>query len=97
MIDNIYVLLGVKNFASKDEIEKSYRKLALKHHPDRGGDTEKMKIVNRAYEILTKDRERYDNWLRQKLQPSQRVVIIVNNWNWDTSTMATTSTTGAWT
>jgi DnaJ family protein A protein 2 len=34
-----YELLGVTKEASLDDIKKAFRKLALKHHPDRGGDT----------------------------------------------------------
>ena len=43
-VDNeaFYKLLGVEKGADEDAIRKSYRKLALKHHPDRGGDEEKV-------------------------------------------------------
>lgn len=37
----------------KDEIRKRYRILSLKHHPDKGGDSEKFKMINFAYRILT--------------------------------------------
>lgn len=35
-----------------EDLKKLYRKLAVTHHPDRGGDTETMKAVNAEYEIL---------------------------------------------
>lgn len=43
-VDNkkYYELLGVEKTATTDEIKKAFRKLALKHHPDRGGDKEKF-------------------------------------------------------
>lgn len=49
-----YNILGVNKSASPDDIKKSYRKMSLKHHPDRkGGDSEMFKKVNEAYEILS--------------------------------------------
>lgn len=59
-----YDLLGVNKNASADEIKKAFRKAAVEHHPDRGGDEAKFKEVNEAYEVL-KDadkRKRYDQF-----------------------------------
>lgn len=59
-----YEVLGVNKSASADEIKKSFRRLAVEHHPDRGGDETKFKEVNEAYEVL-KDpskRQRYDQF-----------------------------------
>jgi molecular chaperone DnaJ len=59
-----YDLLGVKKDASADEIKKAFRKAAVEHHPDRGGDEAKFKEVNEAYDVL-KDadkRKRYDQF-----------------------------------
>jgi DnaJ-class molecular chaperone len=59
---NPYNILGVDRSATKDEIKKAYRKLALQHHPDRGGDENKFKEITQAHTILTDDerRRRYD-------------------------------------
>ena len=46
---NYYETLGVKENAEQDDIKKAYKKLAMKHHPDRGGNTKAMQIINRAY------------------------------------------------
>ena len=50
---NPYTILGIQPNASQEEIKKAYRKLSLKHHPDRGGDEEKFKELSAAYEQLT--------------------------------------------
>jgi len=48
-----YSTLGVSQNATPDEIKKAYRKLAMKHHPDRGGDDRKFAEIQSAYDILT--------------------------------------------
>lgn len=60
-----YEVLGVSKDASADEIKKAFRKLAVKYHPDKdGGDEEKFKEVNEAYEVLKdqQKRQRYDQF-----------------------------------
>jgi molecular chaperone DnaJ len=59
-----YDVLGVKKDASADEIKKSFRRAAVEHHPDRGGDETKFKEINEAYEVLkdTEKRKRYDQF-----------------------------------
>jgi hypothetical protein len=47
-----YAVLGVDKDASRVEIDRSYRRLASKHHPDRGGSEENMKLLNEAYGVL---------------------------------------------
>ena len=61
-----YDVLGLQQGASKDEVKKAYRKLAMKYHPDRNpGDKaaeSKFKEASEAAEVLTNDdkRTRYD-------------------------------------
>ncbi|PJD96561.1 MAG: hypothetical protein CK426_07900 [Legionella sp.] len=60
-----YQVLEVSNDATTDEIRKAYRTLALKHHPDKGGDSERFKQINNAHEVLSNPAERksYDDRL----------------------------------
>jgi DnaJ-class molecular chaperone len=48
-----YSTLGLKRGASEAEIKKAYRSMAMKHHPDRGGDEKKFKEISTAYEVLS--------------------------------------------
>ena len=59
-----YKTLGVSKNATADEIKKAYRKLAREAHPDAGGDEEKFKDINEAYEVLSDEKKRqlYDQY-----------------------------------
>jgi len=48
-----YSTLGLQKNASDAEIKKAYRSMAMKYHPDRGGDEKKFKEISQAYEYLS--------------------------------------------
>jgi DnaJ-class molecular chaperone len=58
----LYDVLGVKKTDDATTIKRAYRKKVKENHPDRGGDTEKFKEINAAYEVLgdEKRRKMYD-------------------------------------
>ncbi len=69
-----YDILGVSKNASKDEIRKAYRKLALEWHPDRNKSSnanDKFKEINEAYEVLSdpKKKETYDQFGHTAFDP----------------------------
>ena len=57
-----YKILGVAETASEDEIKKAFRKQAMQHHPDKGGDQEECKKINEAYQVIgdTQKKQQYD-------------------------------------
>jgi len=69
---SFYKELDVVKDASTADIKKAYRKLAIKHHPDKGGDPEKFKAISRAYEVLSDPEKRrsYDEYGEEGLDGS---------------------------
>lgn len=82
-METLYDILEVSKRASKEVIEKAYRTLAKKYHPDlqteenRANAEEKMKKINEAYDILSDDEKRreYD----RKLEEQEQQTIKSNN------------------
>ncbi len=58
MAKNYYETLGVDKKSTKDDVKKAFRKLAQKHHPDKGGNEAKFKEITEAYSILSDDTKR---------------------------------------
>ena len=59
-----YETLGITRDADGDTIKKAFRRMALKHHPDKGGDPDKFKAISEANEVLSdpEKRKRYDTY-----------------------------------
>src|SRR5210317_1152812 len=57
-----YTVLGVEQSASDRDIKSAFRKLAVKYHPDRGGDENKFKEINEAYDKIktSEKRQQYE-------------------------------------
>jgi DnaJ family protein A protein 2 len=64
MSKNFYDVLGIQKDASEGDIRKAYKKLAIKYHPDKGGDEEKFKEISEAYSVLSdsQKRQNYDRF-----------------------------------
>ena len=67
-VSTYYDILGIKKTATQAEIKQSFRKLALKYHPDKNRNSEESKKkfmhIVEAYEVLSDEmsRKTYDNW-----------------------------------
>lgn len=85
-----YAVLGVQRGADLAEIKAAYRRLMLQHHPDKGGDVEVAKRINRAYELLWKPQPaplpvpRYQRVVR---------VVIINGYRFEAVDFQAANTT----
>jgi DnaJ-class molecular chaperone len=68
----LYDILQVPQNCSPDELKKAYKKLAITHHPDKGGDATKFKEINNAYSILSdpEKRAKYDRYGDAEAEPN---------------------------
>ena len=87
---DFYKALDLDKTASQEDIKKQYKKLAMQHHPDRGGDIDKFKEVGEAYEILSDNdkRQQYDcggfnenNMMRGNINPDEIFRQFFGNMN----------------
>jgi len=67
-MENYYKILGVNENATQDEIKKTYRKLAMEHHPDKGGNEETFKKISEAYDVLS-DENKKNQYDHQRKNP----------------------------
>jgi hypothetical protein len=72
-----YSILGAEEDASRSDIERHYKRLAVKHHPDRGGSEEEMKALNEAYGVLRDHAARtaYDAERKPKLPQAPEAAL----------------------
>jgi len=62
---NYFNILGIQSTASEDEIRTAYKRLAMKHHPDRGGDQTTFQDIQEAYSVLS-DPNKKAQWEHQQ-------------------------------
>lgn len=69
---SLYQKLNIPKSSTPEQIKKAYRKAALKHHPDKGGDEETFKDICGAYEVLSdpEKRDLYDRYGQAGLDAS---------------------------
>jgi len=78
-----YDILKVQSNATTIEIKKAYRRLALSHHPDKGGNEEEFKRITEAYEVLSdnKKRKEYDIFGKNKIPRVTQSDVFSNLFN----------------
>src|SRR3989344_7606346 len=87
-----YEILGIKKDASQDEVKKAFHRLAHKYHPDKGGDENKFKEINEAYQVLSdaQKRAQYDQFGNAQAGPGGQGQNWGFNWSWQNNPQAET-------
>lgn len=69
-----YAILGLPRTASQEDIKKAFRRLAVEHHPDKGGNASRFKEVNTAHQVLTDEgkKARFDAYGDENAQHPPR-------------------------
>jgi len=93
-LQNDLAILGIAAGVSLDIVKRTFRKLALKYHPDKGGDVKSFVLVQQAYERITAYGQTTPR--PEHIRAMQQVINVrVNVWvNMGTTTASTTS--GTW-
>ena len=78
-----YKVLGISKNASSDEIKKSYRKLAMKYHPDKNKNnkdeaSEKFKKISEAYDVLSDNEKKRKDFLNSVGGIEERIFIEID-------------------
>ena len=55
---DLYKVLGLERGVDKEEIRRAYKRMSMKHHPDKGGQEDDFKAISRAHDVLSDDRKR---------------------------------------
>ena len=66
MQESNYDILGISEIASKKEIHEAFRRLALLHHADRGGNEEEFKKIKQSYDDIKQGKKYPDNNAEKK-------------------------------
>ena len=76
--DDYYAILQISPNASPQDIRNAYIKLSKIHHPDVGGDTRIMQLINNAYSILSNpvEREHYNSWYNKQAFGSSNISVV---------------------
>lgn len=79
IVINYYAILNVASDSTSSQIKAAYRKLAKKHHPDKGGDPALFHRIQEAYDILSNSlsRREYDRKRRQQPFEGERYRTVV--------------------
>jgi len=79
-----YEILELKDTATQEEIKKAFRRLSKLHHPDKGGDQEKFKEINEAYQTLSHPEKKaaYDNGIVYVARQKREVTAVVVQIHW---------------
>ena len=69
-----YEILGASRRSSRRELDRLYRRLAARRHPDKGGSEEEMKSLNEAYAVLKNDETRRD-YDAERIRPAGPIPV----------------------
>ena len=76
-MENYYNVLGVNENATQEEIKKTYRKLAMEHHPDKGGNEETFKKISEAYDVLSDENKKTNMTIKEKIRLVGVIVLKI--------------------